>query len=160
MIGAPTCKPNVTSDHAAGDKASTVTVSVNFTCTGEVYDYDGAFSMAARLLTNQANTQLSSGSAPVGNIKTTLTSATLTDAKSGTVTLVVNAEGLWAYQFTDAQKQALAKLIAGKTKSAAQSLLASQTGVGRVDITVSGGNSSTLPTDTSKITIVVSNASG
>ena len=117
LIGTPTCKPNVTSNHKAGDKASTVTVSVNFTCTGEVYDYDGALAMAAQLLTHQANRQLGSGYVPVGNIKTALTSATLTNAKSGTITLMVNAEGVWVYQFTDAQKQALARLIAGKTKS-------------------------------------------
>ncbi len=160
LVGTPTCNPNVTSDQAAGDKAATVTVSVSFTCTGEVYDYDGALAMAAQLLTNQANTQLGSGYAPVGKIKTKLTSATLTDVKSGMVTLMVDAEGVWAYQFTDAQKQALARSIAGKTKSAAQTLLASQTGIGQVVITVSGGNNSTLPTDLSKITIVIKNASG
>jgi hypothetical protein len=160
LIGTPTCKPNVTSDYKAGDKASIVSVSVSFACTGEAYDYDGALAMAAQLLTNQANTQLGSGYAPVGTIKTTLTGATLTDAKSGTITLTVDAGGVWMYQFTDAQKQALARLIAGKTKSKAQSLLASQIGVGQVEITVSAGNGSTLPTDVSKITIVVNNASG
>jgi len=160
LVGTPACKPNVTSDRKVGDKTTTVTVSVSYTCTGEVYDYGGARAMAAHLLTNQANTQLGSGYAPVGNIKTTLTSATLTDAKNGTVTLLVDAEGVWAYQFTDAQKQALAMLIAGKTKSEAQSLLASQKGVGQVVITLTGGNSDTLPTDVKKITILIQNASG
>lgn len=160
FINVPQCSPTVSSNHRAGDNATSVTVSVSFTCTGEVYDYKGALSMAAQLLTNQANTQLGSGYAPAGKIKTTLTSATLTDAKSGTITLLVNAEGVWAYQFTDAQKQAMARLIAGKTKSEAQTLLASQTGIGQVVITLSGSNSDTLPTDVSKIMIVVNNASG
>lgn len=160
LIGAPACNPNVTSDHNAGDRATTVTVSVNYICTGEAYDYDGARAMGTQLLNNQANTQLGSGYAPVGNIQTTLTGATLTDAKKGTVTLMIDAEGVWAYQFTDAQKQALVKLIAGKTKSEAQTLLASQAGVGQVVITLPNGNGDTLPTDVNKITIVIQNASG
>jgi VCBS repeat-containing protein len=158
LVGTPTCNPSVTSDHKVGDKATTVTVSVSFTCTGEAYDYDGALAMASQLLTNQASSQLGSGYVAAGNIKTTLTSATLTNAKSGTVTLLVDAEGVWAYQFTSEQKQALARLIAGKTKSEALSLLALQTGVGQVVITLASGD--TLPVDASKITIMIQNASG
>ena len=51
---------------------------------------NGTLEMASQLLTNQANLQLGSNYAPVGNITTTLTSATLTDAKSGTITLTVS----------------------------------------------------------------------
>ena len=99
--------------------------------------------------------QLGSNYAPVGNITTTLTSATLTDAKSGTITLTVSAEGLWVYQFTAAQKQSLAKLIVGKTKSQAQSQLASQPGIAHVEITLSGGTNDTLPADVNKIAFVI-----
>jgi len=51
-------------------------------------------------------------------------------------------------------------LIAGKTKSEAQSLLPSQKGVGQVVITLTGGNGDTLSTDVNKITILIQNASG
>ncbi len=121
---------------------------------------NGTLEMASQLLTNQANLQLGSNYAPVGNITTTLTSATLTDAKSGTITLTVSAEGLWVYQFTAAQKQSLAKLIVGKTKSQAQSQLVSQPGIAHVEIMLSGGNNDTLPADVNKIAFVIKTIPG
>ena len=158
FIASPQCKQNVTSDHVAGDQAASVTVSVSFTCTGEVYNYNGVQSMASQLLHDQAAADLGSNYLQVGNIATTLTKAMLTDAKTGTITLMVAAQGTWVYQFTDAQKQALAKLIAGKKKSEAQTLLSSQTGVVKANVQVSGGDGDTLPTDISKITITVQNS--
>jgi serine/threonine protein kinase len=89
----------------------------------------------------------------VGQIKTAVTNATVGD--QNTVALTVSAQGLWVYQFTDAQKQALARLIAGKGMEEAQRLLASQPGVARASITLSGGIGQTLPSDPAKIKIVV-----
>ena len=91
----------------------------------------------------------------VGNVATNLTSATLTATTQGAITLIVNAEGIWAFEFSDAQKQVLVKLIAGKKMDEAQTLLFSQAGVKRVDIQFSRD---TLPTDASRITIVVKGA--
>lgn len=158
LAGTPQCAPNTSADHQAGDAADQVTVTVTFTCTGIAYDQAGALALAAQLLMNQAAPTPGEGYGLVGQIKTTLLSAT-PDTQIA-VQIVVRAEGVWAYQFSAAQKQALAKLIAGKSKQEAQQLLASQPGVETASITLSGGNSSTLPTDLAKIKINVQTVSG
>jgi len=38
FVGTPRCEPHVASDHLAGDKATSVTITVTFVCTGEVSD--------------------------------------------------------------------------------------------------------------------------
>jgi len=121
-----------------------------------VYDLrgpQGAQALATKLLEsdvaknpNLANYVLT------GSIVTLVTQTTVS---SNTVSLFVKAEGIWVYQFTDASKAALAKLIAGKSKSDAETLLANSAGVDKVDsIDISGGGS-TLPSDPKQITIVV-----
>ncbi len=157
QVGTPKCKPNVTADHKAGDKATQVTVSVTFTCTGEVYDHDAAVAIAANLLTQQAATDPGGGYALVGKITATIPNATADN--TGAVTLTVSAEGTWAYQFTDAQKQSLARLIGGKSVQEAQQLLDSQPGIEKATIQLSGIGQ-TLPTDPTKIKIVVQAVAG
>ena len=158
LADTPHCSPHTSADHQVGDAATQVTVTVSFTCTGIAYDQAGALVLVASLLKDQAASTPGAGYALVGQLKTTLLSAT-SDAQ-GTVQIEVQAEGVWAYQFSVAQKQALAKLIAGKSKQEAQRLLASQPGVETASITLSGGNSSTLPTDLAKIKINVQTVSG
>jgi hypothetical protein len=155
-VGTPQCTPNVTSDHNAGDQATQVTVSVTFTCIGEVYDHTGAVTLATNALMQQAATDPGSGYALVGQIKTMVTNATVGDQK--TVTLMVSAEGVWAYQFSMDQEQAFARMIAGKTPQEAQQLLAGQTGVAKVSIQLSGGQ--LLPKDPAKISIVMQTVQG
>jgi VCBS repeat-containing protein len=160
FIGTPQRKPNVTSDHAAGDQATSVTVTVTFTCTGEVYNQDAALSMAAQLLTNQSATDPGPGYALTGDIATTVTNAALSDTSGGTVVLTVNAEGVWVYQFSTTQKQVLAKLMINKKKQDVQALLQKQPGVGKVAIHLVGGDGMLFPTDARQITIVVENVAG
>lgn len=155
FISSPQCTPTVNSDHAAGDQASSVTVTVKVSCSGEVYDLQGVQTIAANLLKQQAATDLGPGYAPAGSLVTGVTQVKVTDPTKGTLELFVTAEGIWVYQFSDAQKAMLAKLIAGKGKQAAQTLLLQQMGVAQVDIQLSGGDGKTLPTDTTQITIEV-----
>lgn len=155
FIGNPSCNPNVRANQAPGDKATTVTVNVSFTCTGEVYDSSKAVSMAVQLLTKQAAASPGPGYTLVGHIATNAGKATLADANSGTITLPVSAQGTWVFQFSDAQKAALAQLVAGKSKSDALTLLAAQRGIAKVAIQLVGGNASILPTDASQIKVVV-----
>lgn len=155
FLKTPQCTPNVSSDHAAGDQASSVTVTVKVTCSGEVYDLQGVQTIAANLLKQQAATDPGPGYALTGNLVTGITQLSLTNPNKGTLELFVTAEGIWVYQFSDTQKAMLAKLIAGKSKQAAQTLLLQQMGVARVDIQLSGGDGKTLPTDTTQITIDV-----
>jgi hypothetical protein len=62
---------------------------------------------------------------------------------------------VWAYQFDQEQKQNLVKLVAGKSKQAAISLLQQQAGVSLVDIQLSGSNKQTLSSNLTQIAIVV-----
>jgi hypothetical protein len=154
------CMPNVTSDHNVGDRATNVTVTVKVTCSGEVYDQQAAQMIASNLLKQQAARDPGPGYALVGNLITKVTQVMVTDPKKGTLLLQVKAEGIWVFQFSDAQKRALANLIAGKSKQDAQALLVKQPGVAKADIVVSGGDGNTLPTDPSQISIVVQSVPG
>lgn len=154
----PQCTPKVTPDHQAGEKAPTVTVTVTVTCTAEAYDHQGTLSMAENLLKQEAAKNPGPGYALVGNLVTTVTQTTVTDPNKGTLSVLVKAEGVWVYQFSDAQKQALAKLIAGKKTHDAQTLLLQQLGVTKVAI--QGVNDDTLPTDFRQIKLVLQSIPG
>jgi VCBS repeat-containing protein len=152
LVGTPHCTPQVTSDHKAGDKGAQVTVRVTFTCAGEVYDQGAAVAMVATLLTQQAATDPGAGYALVGQLKTTIT-AGAADAQN-TVALTLSAQGVWAYQVSAAQQQALAHRIAGKSVHEAQQVLSTQPGVAQAAIDLSGGGQ-TLPSDPANIKMVV-----
>jgi hypothetical protein len=155
LTGTPQCTPNVTSTPKAGGKAAQVKVSVTFACTGEMYDHAGALDMAASLLEQQAAADPGGGYALVGKIKTTVIHAAIIDSKQGTVSITIIAEGVWAYQLSQAQQRVLASLIAGKSEREATSLLEQQVGVAAAMIQVFGAAGSMLPTDPQKIKIVV-----
>jgi len=148
------CTVGTTSDHTAGDKAASVTVTITDTCTGEVYDEQGARLMAENLLKSEAAKSLGGHYLLVGNVVTTVTQATVID-KRATISLLVNAVGRWVYQFDDTRKKELAKLIAGKNKELAQALLRSVEGVGKGDIELSFFSLNSLPDDPGKITVLV-----
>jgi hypothetical protein len=158
LVNPAQCNTNVTSNHKAGDRASSVTATVTATCTGEVFDQQAARTMATSLLTMEAQKTLDSTYMLLDNkVVTQITSAGIIDAR-GTVSLNVKAEGIWVYQFSDAAKQSLAKLIAGKSEADAKTLLLQQPGVSDVQISISSGT--TLPTNPSDITIDIKTVSG
>jgi len=160
FVRSPQCMTEITSDHQAADRATSVSVTVTVTCTGEVYDHQAAQSVAANLLRQEAARDPGSGYALVGSLVTDVRQVSLTDAKKGTLSLMVEAEGVWVYQFGAAQKQAIAKLLAGKSTQNAQTLLLEQKGVTTAAIQFSGGNENTLPSDPTQIIIVVQNVAG
>jgi VCBS repeat-containing protein len=159
LITPARCASGVVSDHAAGDKAASVTVTVTVTCVSEAYDRQGVQALAASLLRTDETKTLGVGYMLMSNIVTMVTKTAVIDTQ-GTISILVNAEGVWVYQFTDAQKGDLARLIAGKSNDDAQALLLQQKGVGKVNISVSGGTDNTLPTDPHHITIVVQSLPG
>lgn len=150
LIGTPGCGPNKSADHSAGDQVSQVTVTVSFTCLGEVYDHDGALKLAQYLLKQQEQ-QLHPTYELVGTITTTMQTATLTDPTSGTVTMTIQASGTWVAHFDTQSEQALALSIAGKTKAEAQAFLNKQPGIQMASIQLQGGNSDRLPTNPAEI---------
>lgn len=155
LLGTPTCQSQTTSNHAVGDLASSITVTVSTTCRVEVYDYTGALQVVQKEVQAQAATYFSSQFTLLGSLQTTLKSATLIDAQAGTILLAIDATGKWGYQFSKSLEQSLARVIAGKNVSEVRALLASQSGVAAVAIDIAGGERGTLPADDSKITIVL-----
>jgi hypothetical protein len=142
-------KSTFTANHAAGDHAPNVTVTVAITCKEEVYDQQAALTMAANLLTKQASTDLGPNYALTGNIVARVTSVTSIDTK-GTVAILVRVEGVWVYQFSDTVQQDFKNHIANKSEQDAINYLKGQPGVKDVKIEISSGT--TLP-DTTQITI-------
>ncbi|WP_376796785.1 hypothetical protein [Thermogemmatispora sp.] len=159
LVGQPACQTTVKSDHQAGDHASSVTVTVSATCSGEVFDRQAALRLAASLLGQEAGKKLGASYAPVGQPRTTISDATLINARQGVVSITITAEGLWAYQFSAADKERLAHLIAGKSRSEAQQLLQRQEGIKASDIQIAHG-SERLPADSKQINIVIATISG
>jgi hypothetical protein len=158
LVNPVQCVPDVTADHNVGDRATNVTVTVKVTCSGEVYDQQAAQMIASDLLKQQAAKTPGSGYVLVGGLVTQVTQIMVTDLQTGTLVLQVKAEGIWVFQFSEAQRQALVKLIAHKSAQEAQALLLAQAGVAKADIALRSGN--TLPTDPSQIALVVQHVPG
>jgi hypothetical protein len=155
MMGAQ-CTTSSNTDQSVGDKGINVTqatVTVAAKCTATAYNRQQMLDLVKNQLQKKADANLGTGYALVGNLQAT---AKPQPSQNGLISFIVNARGVWVYQFSDAQKLALAKEIAGKSLKDATTLLQGQKGVGKVQI--SGG--STLPTDPSQIAIQVQSITG
>lgn len=154
LIGSIGCVPAINTNHIAGERAANVTVAVTETCSGEVYDQQQAHATAGELLKIDAMKSFGANYALLGDVTTTIIRAGLINP-AGKVSVLVKADGVWAYRFSDTQKRQLAQLITGKSEKDAVATLATTAGVHSVSVQVNGGDGSTLPTDTKQITIVV-----
>ena len=145
------CTSAVSANHAAGDHAPNVTVIVSVTCKEEVYDQASSLTMAANLLAKQASTNLGPNYVLTGSIVAEVTRVTVVDTK-GTLSILVRAEGVWVYQFSDTVLQGFANHIANMDNQLAINYLMGQTGVKAVKI--DNPNGSTLP-DAAHIKFVI-----
>ncbi len=171
FVNTPQCNPNVSSDHKAGDKASSVTVKVTVTCSGEVYDQsgpNGVQAVAETILKGEASADITKNDPTANSADYALqentfvakvTQATV-DKKNGNVILQVNADGIWVYQYTPTKLAQLKTLIAGQSITKATTSLEGTAGVKQVNGVVLSDNSSTLPTDVNLINIVVKQIPG
>jgi hypothetical protein len=155
MAGAQ-CTTSSNTDQPVGDKGINVTqatVTVAAKCTATAYNQQQMLDLVKSQLQKKADANLGTGYALVGNLQAT---AKPQPSQNGMISFIVDARGVWVYQFSDAQRLALAKEIAGKSLKDATTLLQGQKGVGKVQI--SGGT--TLPTDPSQIAIQVQSITG
>ncbi len=150
------CTSAVSANHAAGDHAPNVTVIVSVTCKEEVYNQQAAQTMAANLLVKQASTDLGPNYALTGSIVTQVTKVTVVDTK-GTLSILVRAEGVWVYQFSQNVLEGFKNHIANMSNQNAVNYLMGQPGVKAVKIDNPNGN--TLP-DASHIQIKVEHIPG
>lgn len=145
------CDPTIKSNHKALDEATDVMLTVTVTCKGEAYDQQATRSLATDLFGSDATSQLGANYALVGDVVIGIPQVLTTGEYGGPVTLSISAEGMWVYQFSDAQKHTFAQLIAGKPLADAQTLLLKQEGVKKVSISTTGGWGAALPTSASDI---------
>ena len=146
------CASNTpTANHNVGNQAKSVTVTGTVTCAEEAYDQKAGLDIAATALKAEAAKNPGVAYALVGNVVTNVTSATIVDAKN-TVSLVIAAQGEWAYQFQDAILTGIKNKIAKESQSAAQADLQKTPGV--LSATISISNGTTMP-DVANITINV-----
>jgi hypothetical protein len=156
LLNAAQCKPNVSSNRAAGEQAPSVTVTITFTCTGEVYGQSAALALAQKLLANQAKDSFGPRWTLQGSIAATITRAVLSNAGRGTITLTANTSGTWVADFDDPYLQAPAASIAGKTRQEVQAILSANKDISGANIQIPASNGDTLPTDVHQIKIVTS----
>ncbi|MBV9710380.1 MAG: hypothetical protein JO011_05600, partial [Ktedonobacteraceae bacterium] len=158
LLGSTRCTTTLQADEPIGDQGTNVNsanVSYLMKCTTTAYDNLGAQNIVKGLLTQKANSSLGPGYVLVNNIQTNLTSQT---TAKNTLSLFFTGKGVWAYQFSDAQKLQLAKAIAGKTVAEAQRILKNTPGISNATINVNGGNA--LPADYNQISIVIQPIAG
>lgn len=153
------CTPKITPNHAANDRAANVTVTGSLTCRAEAYVPQEVQSTAADLFKSDAASQLGAGYALVGNLVVGTPQLQVANA-DGTTEFSVDTQGVWVFQFGDAQKHLLAQLIAGKTQTNTTALLLKQRGVRKVSIKTSGGWGTALPTSPDGIKMVVLSVPG
>jgi len=152
LFGSVQCSATANYNHNVGDRVSSVTTSVSAKCSGEVYNLQAALSMGANLLSQQVSSVPSASYRLVSKITTSVMSVT---GVNGGILIVVNAASVGLFQFSKGQRQELVTLITGKSEQDAQTILANQTGVGKVKITLANTTGTTLPTSAKDITINV-----
>lgn len=154
MLNPVQCVPKVVSDHLAGERVPSATVTETVQCLTEVYNRQNVQSLATNLLLMVGQKNLGAQYALTGPITTKMLTVAHPDNKGATA-LQMTVQGVWRYQVDDAQKRELATLVAGKKKDEAKALLLRQPGVHDVGIMLSRIASSTLPTNPHSIAIQI-----
>ncbi|GCE12954.1 hypothetical protein [Tengunoibacter tsumagoiensis] len=148
--------PLVKSDKVVGDPNVTdANIAVSQTCSAIAIDQAGALNMVTQLLKTKATTDLGAGYVLQGNV---ITQASMPDGGTkDNIPLLINAKGLWSYQFTEAQQHDLLAAIAGKSVADARTLLKARKGVADAKIDMNG---SSLPTDLGQMTLSIQKVPG
>lgn len=133
-------------------QTANTTVSVSVTCRNEMYNPQDAQSIATTLFQHDNNAYTLSGT-PVAQI----TQVSISNAQQGTLSLHVQVSATGHAQISNTREQQLLQLIVGKSRQDAQAILLQQIGsIASVTVTLTNGKS-TLPTDPTKITMIVTN---
>ncbi|WP_220208862.1 serine/threonine-protein kinase [Reticulibacter mediterranei] len=153
LVGEGACTPGQQANHQANEQAANVTVSVWFTCSGNLYDYDRASMLTASLLRDEMKTAHYTA---INTVKTTLKQQRVADDQ-GTIVIQIQAQARGSYYFDDAAIKNIANQLAGKSMSAAETWLHGQTSISVAKIKLSGGTGKqVLPARAQDITISVS----
>lgn len=142
------CTHTVTANHAVGEEASSLTVSVSETCTTIAYHAEELHQRGMHLLTGQALHVLGAGYQLDGSISVRVLRATV--APSGGVWLAFSCQATWVYQINPRQ---LIPLLAGQPRERALRLLLHLRGIRTATISGVEGNTP-LPVDPQHLTFL------
>lgn len=125
------CYPTVISDHQIGQEATTVNVTISQTCSAVAYNQNVLLKLATALLSSQAAKKLGSGYTLLGTIHFSITQATVSHT---TPILLLSCHGTWVYTLDHTAQEHFKRLIAGKRKGQAVSILSHISGIQKVRI--------------------------
>jgi len=144
------CKQKVTPDHAVGDEATQVHITVDEACTGEAYNTQAYYALIRQIVTQEASKRLGEGYTLSGYIQATINKVTTKD--HSVVELEVTGVGSWTYQFNQEQLQRIKTMIVGKSEAQAKAVVLHIPGVHAVSFTFKNGT--TIPTDIRDIHLI------
>jgi hypothetical protein len=157
FIGGSQCTPQSSANPPAGTQASSVTVTVQVTCSQQAYDPQPALALAPKLLRQDLSKQLGANYSLVGNPHITTTHTALAGRA---VAISIDAEAVAAFQFTDTQVKNIASLLAGLDKQSAEAFLSHKPGILAFTLKLTGGDEQTFPADAKSITVKVEQITG
>ncbi len=146
LISPLPCMRKVTADHQPGEEAAQVSVTIDETCTGTVYNTQAFASFTTQIATQDAQRRLGTDYRTTG-VHTSIIQAT--PKEHGSIDLQVKSVSVWAYEYGPEQQQAIKTMIAGMSKDKAKTTLLHLAGVQSVSLTTRNGT--TLPTDAENI---------
>lgn len=149
------CNPSVTSDHAVGQEATEVKVTMSETCSGIAYNNQELTNKVTQLLTGQAVKKLGSGYSMLESPQVSIIQAAVSHIPP-TVSLSFQAQSAWVYAVSESEQKHIKNIIAGKSKDEAISLLASLPGIESVSMQSSGvGDDTMMPKHIANIRLAI-----
>lgn len=146
-LAPPSCAPTMRSDHAVGEEASRLTVTVSEHCAAIAYRAEAVQKRAGQLLREQATHALGAGYSLDGGVSVGVLHATV---RGTSVWLAFACHGRWIYQL---HPQQLVPLLLGKPRQEALRLLLRLPGIQQASITGIAGNAP-LPADPQHFTFL------
>ncbi len=153
LVSPVPCAPTMTTDYPVGTETTHVSITLNETCTGEVYDTQAFERLVTQSTSQTATEQLGADYSLIGNVQTSILQNSVKDQKQGAITLQVKGTGLWLYQLRQQQLEQFKSMIAGKSDVQAKAILLNATGVCTVSLSIKSGTM--VPTDKSRISFVI-----
>jgi hypothetical protein len=153
------CVPAISSNHRVKDEASDVTVQASLTCQALVYSKQAVDNAATHAYQHDGVAKFGDGYVILGDMLVGTITA-LNGIVNDTPQLLLNVTAIWSFQYTDARRQEIGRIIAGKSQDTVRLLLHARKDVQNVTISTSGVPGSALPSSPSHIAIVVKKVTG
>ena len=159
LIKDTTCSSSTNADHQAQETADSVTVTVQITCSGYVYNKQDLLTAAINAQKADVITRYGRSYQLSGEI-TTGTPNLSAPPQIGSAIYQIPTDGIWVFQIDKAQQQEIALSIAGHPQQEATAQLLQRKGIKSVVITTTGGMGTTLPISPENIRFTIVHVPG